>query len=80
MPQEQYHRSTGGLAVCMYRCHMKIGTPSPYFTRALSSTKPSARCMALATCFNSSMQKRAGVAKGLRGPGRDRDEANVILA
>ena len=48
-------------------------------TRALSSTKPSARYMALATCFNSSMQKRAGVAKGL-GPGRDRDEANVILA
>ena len=29
-------------------------------TRALSSTKPSARCMALATCFNSSMQKRKG--------------------
>ena len=35
--------------------------------------------VALATCFNSCMQKRAGVAKGL-GPGRDRDEANVILA
>ena len=40
-------------------------------TRALSSTKPSARCMALATCFNSCMQKRGS------GPGRDRDEANV---
>ena len=26
-------------------------------TRALSSTKPSARCMALAICFNSCMQK-----------------------
>ena len=44
-------------------------------TRALSSTKPSARYMALAKCFNSCMQE---VAKGL-GPGRDRDEANVIL-
>ena len=27
-------------------------------TRALSSTKPLARCMALGTCFNSYMQKR----------------------
>ena len=32
-------------------------------TRALSSTKPSVRCMALATCFNSCMQKR-GQLKG----------------
>ena len=48
-------------------------------TRALSSTKPSAHCMALATCFNTELHAEKGAAKGL-GPGRDRDEANVILA
>ena len=39
-------------------------------TRALSSTKPSARCMALATYFNSCIQERVRVAKGL-GAGQD---------
>ena len=40
-------------------------------TRALSSTKPSARCMALATFFNSCMQKRVqlkGWGQGETGP------------
>ena len=47
-------------------------------TRALSSTKPSARCMAF-KLYASTVACRKGAAKGL-GPGRDRDETNVILA
>ena len=34
----------------------------PYTTRALSSTKPSARCMALATCFNTVLHAEKGAA------------------
>ena len=45
----------------------------PRLTRALSSTKPSARCTALATWFISCMQKRVqlkGWGQGETGPMR----------
>ena len=70
--------SVEGSALLCIHCFTSCFPSKNNCTRALSSTKPSVRCMALATCFNSSMQKRAGVAKGL-GPGRDRDEANVSI-
>ena len=70
--------SVEGSALLCIHCFTSCFPSKNNCTRALSSTKPSVRCMALATCFKK-LHAEKGAAKGL-GPGRDRDEVNIILA
>ena len=63
---------------CLTRTQCTSHEQNSRITRALSSTKPSARCMAF-KLHDSTVACRKGAAKGLE-PGPDRDEANVILS